>query len=263
MLKDLSSARYGEHACNLGAILASKFAEKYKIPAFISDPVTVDELAPEARIAGSALFKKTSIFHALNQKAIAKRFAEETGKFYKNINLIVVHLGGGISIGVHKKGKVVDVNNALEEGPFTPERSGFLPMGQLVKLCFSGKYTEKEVSKILVGKGGLVSHLGTSDCRIIEKRILNGDKKAELIYKAMGYSIAKYIGAAATVLNGKVTAILLTGGGAKSRILVKNIKQKINFIAPVKVYPGENEMSSLASGALRALKGKEKILTYR
>ena len=263
MLGDLSTARHGEHACNLGAILAFKFSKMHKIPAFISDPVTVDELAPEARITGSALFKKVSVFHALNQKSIAKSFSENIGKSYEKINLIVVHIGGGISVGVHKKGRVIDVNNALEEGPFTPERSGSLPTAQLVKLCYSGKYSEKEMSKILVGKGGLVSHLGTSDCRIIEKRILKGDKKAKLIYKAMGYSIAKYIGAASTVLNGKLEAIILTGGGAKSRLLVHHIKERVKFIAPVKIYAGENELGSLASGALRALEGKERILTYK
>ena len=262
MLYDLSRSRYGEHACNLGAVLAAKFSKILKKPAFIADPVTVDEIAPEARITGSLLFKKVSVFHALNQKSIAKRYGQDIGKPYEKLNLIVVHIGGGISVGSHLKGRVVDVNNALEEGPFTPERSGSLPMGQLVKMCFSGKYREEEVLKLLVGKGGLFSHLGTSDCRAVEQRILKGDKKAKIVFEAMGYGIAKGIGAAAAVLKGDVDAVLLTGGGARSHLLVNYIRQRVKFIAPVKVYAGENEMSSLAAGVIRVLTGKEKVRAY-
>ncbi|MFH1824860.1 MAG: butyrate kinase [Candidatus Firestonebacteria bacterium] len=254
MLEDLKKAKYGSHASNLGAILSYKISEKLKIPSFIVDPVTVDELIPEARITGVSRIKRKSIFHALNQKAVAKRFGKD--------NLIVAHLGGGISIGVHKRGKVIDVNNALEEGPFSPERSGSLPSKQLVDMCFSGQYSKKQILSMLVGEGGLVSNLGTNDGKKIEKMIKTGNNKAKLIFKAMAYNIAKYIGSMATVLNGKVSAIILAGNLARSKMLIKLIKPKIKYIAPVYVYLGEKEMESLAAGALMALKGKTKILNY-
>jgi len=255
MINDLSKARYGEHASNLGAILSYKLSKKIKVPSFIVDPVTVDELEPFARITGLPQIKRKSIFHALNQKAVARRFGKD--------NLIVAHLGGGISIGVHKNGRVIDVNNALEEGPFSPERSGSLPILQLVDMCFSGKYNKKQILSMLVGNGGLVAHLGTNDCKKVEKMIKGGSSKAKLILKSMAYNIAKYIGSMATVLNGKVSAIILTGNLAKFRYLTTSIKAKVKYIAPVYIYPGNDEMESLATGVLRVLRDKCKILQYR
>jgi butyrate kinase len=244
------------------SILSAKIAKGLKIPAFTVEPVTVDELMPEARITGLAGMHRISVFHALNQKAVAKRFTAKYKLNYNKIDLIIVHLGGGISVGAHRKGKVIDVNNPLEEGPFSPERSGSLPGAQLVKLCYSGKYTEKEVLKMLAGKGGLYSHFGTNNCRNIEKMIKRGNKKATLVYHAMALAVSKHIGAAAAVLSGDVKAILLTGGLAKSKMLINLIKPRIKFIAPVHIYPGEDEMTALAEGVLRVLTKKEKVLKY-
>lgn len=262
VLADLKSAVMGSHASNLGALIANEIAEQYQIPAYIVDPVVVDELEDLARISGMPEIQRISIVHALNQKAVARRAAKEAGKHYAEMNLIVAHLGGGISVGAHKKGRIVDVNNALGDGPFTPERTGGLPTDQLAKLCYSGQYTLEEMKKKLVGKGGLVAYLGTSDGREISRRIQEGDSYAEQIYQAMAYQVAKEIGAAAAVLEGDVDAILLTGGLAYDALLMGWIKKRVNFISPVILYPGEEEMKALAEGGLRVLSGEEQAKEY-
>lgn len=263
MLQDLLEARYGEHASNLGAIIAFNLAKKVNKPAYIVDPVVVDEMEPLARYSGLKGIERKSIWHALNQKAVARRAARDLGKTYQDVNLIVVHLGGGISVAAHKKGRTVDVNNALNgDGPFAPERAGGLPTISLVDLCLSGKYTYEEMKKLLAGKGGLVSHLGTNNALEVEKRIEDGDSYAKLVYEAMAYQVAKTIGEMATVLEGKVDAIVLTGGLARSDMLVNWIKERVSFISKVLVYPGEDEMTALLEGALRVLRGEEKEKTY-
>jgi butyrate kinase len=263
MLEDLKACVMGQHASNLGGIIANEIALQLNIPAFIVDPVVVDELEDIARISGMPEIDRISIFHALNQKAVARRAAKDLGKSYNELNLIVAHLGGGISVGAHKDGRIIDVNNALDgEGPFSPERAGGLPVGSLVKMCFSGKYTLDEMKKKIVGKGGLVAYLGSNDGREVEKMIANGDKKAELVYKAMAYQVAKEIGACAAVLEGKVDAICLTGGLAYDKALVSWIKERVEFISQVKIYPGEDEMIALAEGGLRVLRGEEESKKY-
>jgi butyrate kinase len=258
MLKDLRSGYYGQHASNLGGIIANEIATFLKIPSFIVDPVVVDELEPIARISGFSLIERKSIFHALNQKAVARRVAKELGKKYNDLNLIVTHMGGGITVGVHKHGKVVDVNNGLHgDGPFSPERAGTVPAGDLVALCFSGEHYREEIMKKLVGQGGLVGYLGTNDAVKIEKRIEAGDSVALLVYDAMAYQVAKEVGAASAVLSGKVDAIVLTGGLAYGKGFVKSITDRINWIADVIVQPGENELQALAEGAIRVLRGEE------
>lgn len=263
MLEDLKVGVLGEHASNLGGILAHEIASQLNIPAFIVDPVVVDEMEDVARISGMPELERKSIFHALNQKAVARRAAKELGKNYNEVNLIVAHLGGGVSVGAHKKGRVVDVNNALDgEGPFSPERTGGLPVGDLVKLCFSGKYTLEEMKKKIKGNGGLVAYLGTNDAREVVKMIKNGDKKAELVYKAMAYQVAKEIGSLAAVLEGKVDGIILTGGIAYDKEFTQWIIDRVSFIAKVFVYPGEDEMIALAEGGLRVLRGEEEAKEY-
>ncbi len=263
MKKTLKACKYGEHASNLGALIADEVAKVAGCKAFIADPVVVDEMHEVARITGHPLFKRKSIFHALNQKAMARKAAKDLGKTYDEVNLIVVHMGGGISIGVHKNGKVIDVNNALDgEGPFSPERSMTLPVGDLAKLCFSGKYTLKEVLQMIKGKGGLVAHLGTNDALEVEKRIANGDNHAKLIYEAMAYNIAKFIGSMATVVEGKVDAIVLTGGLAKGPEFCQWIIDRVKWIAPVFIYPGEFELEALRDAALRVLNNEEKPKEY-
>jgi butyrate kinase len=264
MLKDLKIGVLGQHASNLGGILANEIAKDLNIPAFIVDPVVVDEMEEIARISGIPEIARVSIFHALNQKAVAKRYANEANKKYEDINVIVAHLGGGISVGAHKNGRVVDVNNALDgEGPFSPERSGGLPVGDLVKLCFSGKYTHDEIKKMINGKGGFVAHYNTNDARAVSEAMRDGDKKAELLIKAMAYQVAKEIGKCAAVLCGKVDAIILTGGIAYGKEIVQLIKERVEFIAPVVVYPGEDELLALAQGGLRVLKGEEVAKEYK
>nr|WP_250160247.1 butyrate kinase [Caloranaerobacter azorensis] len=263
MLEDLKVGVLGEHASNLGGILAHEIASQLNIPAFIVDPVVVDEMEDVARISGMPELERKSIFHALNQKAVARRAAKELGKAYNEVNLIVAHLGGGISVGAHKNGRVIDVNNALDgEGPFSPERTGGLPVGDLVKLCFSGKYTLAEMKKKIKGNGGLVAYLGTNDAREVVKMIENGDKKAELVYKAMAYQVAKEIGSLAAVLEGKVDGIILTGGIAYDKRFTKWIIDRVSFISKVFVYPGEDEMIALAEGGLRVLRGEEEAKVY-
>lgn len=263
LLADLKDGFQGQHASNLGGILANEIAKSIGVRAFIVDPVVVDELEEVARITGTADLKKKSIFHALNQKAVAKRYAKECGKSYNDLNLVVTHMGGGVSVGAHHLGKVVDVNNTLDgDGPFSPERAGSVPTGDLVKMCFSGKYTEDEVYKKLVGKGGVVSYLNTNDLKSVIDRKNEGDKECEVVYNAFVYQIAKEIGAMSVVLKGKVDAIILTGGIAYSPYVVEDLKAMIGWIAPVVVYPGEDELLALAQGAIRVLSGEEEAKNY-
>lgn len=264
MVADLSSAKYGEHASNLGGIIANAMAKE--IPgccAFIADPVVVDELCDVARISGHPKFPRKSIFHALNQKAIAKQYAAEVGKKYSDLNLIVAHMGGGTSIGAHKKGQIVDVNDALNgDGPFSPERSGSLTALDVVKACFSGEYTFDEMKKLINGKGGLVAHLGTNSFYEVEQNMAKGDAKSILITDAFLFQVAKSIGAEAAALSGEVDAILLTGGVAYGKEMMAQLADMVKFIAPVKVYPGEDEMGALAGNGLAVLEGREEVKVY-
>jgi butyrate kinase len=264
MLEDLKVGVQGQHASNLGGIIANEIGKSLNVPAFIVDPVVVDEMQDEARISGIPEIERKSIFHALNQKAVAKRYAKENNKKYNEINLIVTHMGGGVSVGAHKAGRVVDVNNALDgEGPFSPERSGGLPIGDLMKLCYSGKYTLEEMQKKISGKGGVVAYLETNDFRALEAKAASGEEKAKLIFDAFVFQVSKEIGKCAAVLCGKVDAILLTGGIAYSKVVTATIKDMIGFIAPVVIYPGEDELLALAQGGLRVLKGEEQGKEYK
>ncbi len=258
MLKDLKKGILGEHASNLGGAIAKEIADTIGKKAYIVDPVVVDELDEIARVSGFAEIERISIFHALNQKAVARRYCIENSVKYEDKNIVVAHLGGGISVGIHKKGRVVDVNNALDgDGPFSPERSGGVPVGQLVKMCFSGEYTADFIKKRIKGNGGIVGYLNTNDVRDVIKMIEEGNEKAKLILDAMCYQVAKEIGAVSTVVAGKVDAIILTGGISYSKLVVDKISDNVNFIAPVIVYPGEDEMSALALGGLRVVRGEE------
>jgi butyrate kinase len=262
--EDLLNGIQGEHASNLGGLIADDIAKL--IPgakAYIADPVVVDELQDVARVTGQPKIFRTSIFHALNQKSVARRFAKSLDKKYETLNLIVAHLGGGISVGAHRKGKVIDVNNALDgEGPFSPERAGSLPAGALVKLCFSEKYTHDDVKKMLVGNGGLVALMGTNEAKDIEIMAENGDERARLIQDAMCYQIGKYIGSMAAVLKGDIDGIILTGGIAYNKYLCNYVGEMVGFIAPIQVYPGEGEMEALATNGLMILNGELQPLIY-
>lgn len=263
MLNHLQKGLFGEHASNLGAILAYHIARNGHTPAFIVDPVIVDEMEDIARISGMPLIPRKSIFHALNQKAVARKAAVAIGKKYEDVNFIVVHMGGGISVGVHQKGRVIDVNNALNgEGPFSPERSGTVPVGDLVELCFSGKYSKDEILSMIKGKGGLVAYLNSNDVEQAIAKVKAGDEKAKLILDAMLYQISKQIGEGAAVLKGNIDAIILTGGISHSTYAVEQIKDRVSFISLVMVYPGEEEMLSLCQGALRVLRGEEEGKIY-
>jgi len=264
MKKHLYEGYSGAHASNLGGLLADNIAQTIGLSvSYIADPVVVDELQPVARISGHPLFERISIFHALNQKAVARGYAQEIGKEYESLHLIVAHMGGGISVGAHEKGRVIDVNQALDgEGPFSPERSGTLPTRQLVELCFSGKYSKDEIQKMLAGKGGYAGYFGSNDAYQVEKDAEAGDEKSILIQNAMAYQIAKGIGEAAVVLKGKIDAILLTGGIAFGKPIVNEIIKYVDWIAPVKVYPGEDEMRALAFNALMILKGETEPKKY-
>lgn len=265
LLEDLRKGVQGEHASNLGGLIAHSLAERAggKTRAFIADPVVVDELDDVARVSGLPFMPRLSVFHALNQKAIARRHAASMGKRYEELNLIVAHLGGGISVGAHRRGRVVDVNDAVNgEGPFSPERSGTLTARQLTELCFSGKYSEEEIKKLINGKGGLVAHLGTNNAKEVSDRAEAGDKHAQLIEQAMGYNIAKCIGGCAAVLHGKVDAVLLTGGMAYGKTLTDYIEVMVSFIAPVTVYPGEDELGALAMNGLMVLHGEMEAKIY-
>ncbi|HOK63391.1 MAG TPA: butyrate kinase [Soehngenia sp.] len=262
MILDLKIGIQGEHASNLGGILARDIADRVNINAYIVDPVAVDEFEDVARISGLKEIPRRSLVHALNIKAICHRYADEKGKKIEELNLVIAHLGGGISISPIKNGRIVDTNNANQMGPFSPERSGTLPVGDLVELCFSNKYQEKELRKMTHGKGGLVSYLGTFDGREVLKRIENGDTYAKLIYDAMCYQIGKEIASMATVLKGNVEAILITGGLAYSDYLIEKVKEMVSFIAPIYVYPGEDEMKALNEGVLRVLNNEEQAKIY-
>ena len=264
MAEDLRKGVMGEHASNLGGLIARDIVKELdNVKAYIADPVVVDELQDVARIAGHPQFERVSIFHALNQKAIARCYAKEVGKHYEELNLIVAHLGGGVSVGVHRKGRVIDVNNALNgEGPFSPERSGGLPAWQLAEFCLSGKADAKTISKMITGNGGFVAYLGTNNAYDVEKAAEQGDAKSALIQEAMFYQISKEIGAAAAVLEGKVDAILVTGGIAYNPYAIEYFKKHIGFIAPVHVFPGEDEMWALASNGFMVLNGEVEVKVY-
>ncbi len=265
LVADLKASTIGEHASNLGGLIARSIGDEARIPSFIVDPVVVDEITDVARISGHPNFERICIWHALNQKAVARRAAvEKFGKKYEDMNFVVAHLGGGISVGAHKKGRVIDVNNGLNgEGPFSPERSGSLPAEQLARACFSRKYTEDEVIKMIVGKSGLSAYLGTNNAKEVSERAQAGDEKAKLVYSAMAYQVAKAIGEYAVVLDGEVDAILVTGGIAYDKNFVDMIEKKVKFIADVIVYPGEDELLALAQGGLRVLNGEEKAKEYK
>jgi butyrate kinase len=265
MKQDLTSGHYGEHASNLGGLIADKTAQKLQgVKALIADPVVVDELQDVARITGHPLFERKSVFHALNQKAVARLYAQSIGRKYEDMNLIVAHLGGGITVGSHCMGKVIDVNQGLDgEGPMSPERSGTLPMGDLIKLCFNQKYDFPTIQKMITGEGGYVAYFGINDAHKIEIMADKGDARAKLVQEAMGYQVSKYIGASASVLEGKVDAILLTGGMAYNKTLTTQITRRVSFISNVLIFPGEDEMKALALNAwlylTQQVEGKEYV----
>lgn len=262
LMADLNSGKLVDHASILGGILAFTLAKPLGIPAFIADPVSVDEFEDLARISGCPELPRISLSHALNIKAVLADVAAERGRKPKEMNAVVAHLGGGISIAAIKAGRQVDVNNANDGGPFSPERVGTVPLTGLLKLCFSGKYTHDELKKKLIGKGGLVAHLGTNDVREVVKRIQAGDREAERVLKAMCYTISKEIGAMAAVLSGKVDCIILTGGAAHNQCVVDWIKERVGFIAPVVVKPGQNELKALAAHATQALTDASFVREY-
>ncbi|MCB5295865.1 MAG: butyrate kinase [Candidatus Cloacimonetes bacterium] len=264
MKHDMANSPMGEHASNLGGFIADDIAKSLpNARAFIADPVVVDELSELARVSGHPEFSRKSIFHALNQKAIARQHARSIMRKYEDLSLIVVHLGGGISVGAHQKGLVVDVNQALDgEGPFSPERSGTLPAADLVRSCFSGKYTQTELLQMIKGKGGMTGFLGTNNAYEVEKRAQAGDEHAKFILEAMAYQVAKAIGSMSTVLKGEVDGILITGGIAHSKWFVNQVIERVYKIAPVHVYPGEDEMRALAMNGLMVLKGEVEVKEY-
>ncbi|MBI6020564.1 butyrate kinase [Clostridium perfringens] len=264
MVEDLKIGVQGPHASNLGGILSNEIAKEIGKRSFIVDPVVVDEMEEVARLSGVPELPRKSKFHALNQKAVAKRYAKEHNTSYEDVNLIVVHMGGGVSVGAHRKGRVIDVNNALDgDGPFSPERAGGVPSGELLEMCFSGKYSKEEVYKKLVGKGGFVAYTNTNDARDLIKLSQEGDEKGSLIFDAFIYQIAKEIGSMAVVLDGEVDAIVLTGGIAYSDYVTNAINKKVKWIAPMVVYGGEDELLALAQGAIRVLDGVEEAKIYK
>lgn len=263
LLEDLKIGKQGQHASNLGGILAREIGDSIGVPSFIVDPVVVDELCAVARYSGVPELPRTSVFHALNQKAVAKRYAKENGKAYDSLNLIVVHMGGGVSVGAHLNGCIIDVFNALDgDGAFSPERAGGVPVGSLIKMCFSGRYTEKEVYKKFVGNGGFNAYLGTNDMRDVEKMVNEGDAKAAETRDAFIFQVSKDIGSMAAVLKGKVDAIIVTGGIAYDKSVVAGLKDACEWIAPFTVYPGEDELGALVQGGLRVLNGEEEAKVY-
>ncbi|MBQ4548945.1 MAG: butyrate kinase [Bacteroidales bacterium] len=264
MKRDLVNSPVGEHACNLGGLIADDIAQSIGVKAYIADPVVVDEMEDVARFSGHPAFPRLSVFHALNQKVIARQHAATVGKKYEELNLIGIHLGGGISVAAHKKGLVVDVNNALNgEGPFTPERSGTLPSGPLMNACFSGKYTKKDIDLMLKGQGGFVAYLGTNDAMEVENRVKAGDKEWELVYRAMAYQVAKEVGGlAASAFSMDVDAIFATGGMAYDRNFCKILESHVSKIAPLYVYPGEDEMMALNLNGLMVLNGEVEAKVY-
>lgn len=264
MIRDLVNSPVGEHACNLGGLIADDIAKSLGVKAYIADPVIVDEMDDVARFSGHPLFPRMSVFHALNQKVIARQHAAAVGKKYEDLNLIGIHLGGGISVAAHKKGRVVDVNNALNgDGPFTPERSGALPSGPLMNACFSGKYTKKDIDLMLKGQGGFVAYLGTNDALEVENRVKAGDKEWELVYRAMAYQVAKEVGGlAASAFSMDVDAIFVTGGMAYDKNFCKILDEHLHKIAPVCVYPGEDEMMALTLNGLMVLNNEVEAKIY-
>ena len=263
LLEDLKIGKQGQHASNLGGILAREIGDSIGVPSYIVDPVVVDELRPIARYSGVPELPRTSVFHALNQKAVAKRYAKEKGVAYDSLNLIVVHMGGGVSVGAHEKGRVIDVFNALDgDGAFSPERAGAVPSGALIKMCFSGEYTEKEVYKKIVGGGGFNAYLGTNDMRDVAKMIDEGDSHADEVREAFILQVCKNIGSMSCVLKGKVDQIIVTGGIAYNKAVVDKMEERAGFIAPFTVYPGEDELLALTQGALRVLSGEEEAMVY-
>jgi butyrate kinase len=263
MVEDLESGKYGIHASSLASITGYELYKEYGIPAYTTDPIVVDEKIPIARLSGYKLLKRTAISHVLNQKATARLAAKQIGKPYEECNFIVAHMGGGITIGAHYKGKTIDGNNGLDgDGPFSPERSGTLPVGDLVRLCFSGKYDEKQILRMIKGEGGMKSYLGEVDMRKVEERIAQGDKEAELVCDAMAYQVAKEIGAYSVVSQERIEAIVLTGGLAYSERFVSKIMSYIAYIAPVLVFPGEHEALALAQGAIRILNNETEAQIY-
>lgn len=263
MLRDLQTATASLHASALGAIIADEFAAAHNIPAFVVDPIVVDEMDRLAKLTGMAGIERVSAFHALNQKAVARRVAQKLGKPYENCRFVVAHMGGGITVGAHRYGRVIDVNDAMAgEGAFTPERSGSVPAVPLIRMCFSGEYTETELVDKVIKNGGVQGYLGTNDMRSVEKMIAGADEFAALVLDSMAYQVSKEIGAMCAVLEGRVDAIILTGGLAHSSRFTGSIKQRVDRMAEVYVYPGEDEMFALMSGVMRVLTGKEKISVY-
>ncbi len=263
LLNDLKIGKQGQHASNLGGILAREIGDSIEVPSFIVDPVVVDELCKVARYSGVPELPRTSVFHALNQKAVAKRYAKENHKSYDSLRLIVVHMGGGVSVGAHEYGNVIDVFNALDgDGAFSPERAGGAPSGALIKMCFSGKYTEKEVYKKFVGNGGFNAYIGSNDMRDVEKMVNNGDMKAKEVRDAFIFQVSKDIGSMACVLKGKVDQIIVTGGIAYDKAVVSGLKETCDFIAPFTVYPGEDELLALVQGGLRVINKEEEAKNY-
>ena len=263
MLRDLQTATAAIHASALGAIIAAEIAREFSIPAYVVDPIVVDEMDRNAKLTGMPGIERSSVFHALNQKAIARRLSEDVGKTYENARFIIAHLGGGITVGAHRYGRVIDVNDALSgEGAFTPERTGGLPVMPIIKMCFSGEYTESEMIEKLTKSGGMLAYLGTNDLRVVQKMINEGDEFAALVLDSMAYQVSKEIGAMSAVLEGTVDAIALTGGLAYSTRFTGVIKQRVDKLAPVYVYSGEDEMFALMSGALRVLRDQEIAAHY-
>ncbi|MBD5477560.1 MAG: butyrate kinase [Lachnospiraceae bacterium] len=263
LLEDLKIGKQGQHASNLGGILAKEIGDSIGVPSYIVDPVVVDELDAISRYSGVPELPRTSVFHALNQKAVAKRYAKEQGKDYASLNLVVVHMGGGVSVGAHKQGKVVDVFNALDgDGAFSPERAGAVPSGALIKMCFSGQYTEKEVYKKICGNGGFNAYCNTNDMRDVDKMVEAGDAKAKEVREAFIRQVAKDIGSMACVLEGKVDQIVVTGGIAYDKAVVEGLKAQAGWIAPMTIYPGEDELLALVQGGLRVLNGEEQAMVY-
>ncbi len=262
MIEDARKGIQGEHVSNLGCALAQKVAELFKCKAYVVDPVSVDEFEPLARYSGHPLITRRALSHALNLRAAALWAAEKLKQEVDNSNFVVAHLGGGISVAPVKGGRIIDVNDASSDGPFSPERTGGLPLQPFIDLCFSGQYSKSDMKQMVMGKGGLVAYLGTNDATEVVRRIAAGDKKAEEVYLAMAYQIAKEIAAMASVLFGKVDGIVLTGGLAHSTLLIENIRKRVEFIAPVIVFPGELEMEAMAAGVLRVLRGEERPENY-
>ncbi len=262
MITDLKTSAFGKHVSSMAGLIAHEIAMEIGVKAYIVDPVVVNEFEPLAYYSGWPEIRRKSLFHALNQKAAARKAAAQLNKAYEEVRLIVAHLGGGITIGAHKYGRVVDVNNGIEEGPFSPERAGTLPIGDLIRICYSGRFTKEQMLRMMAGQGGLVAYLGTNDGREVEARIAAGNSNAAEVFEAMAYQVSKEIGGLAAVLEGNVDAVVLTGGLAYSERFMELVKGRVAFIAPVIVFPGEFEMEALADGALRVLNGREEAKIY-